>query len=70
MIRKRRSYKGKLSLKERSLRRGGPWGEPGMRGYELERENQAENRRKLIASLDPDAAELAQREFAKLGLTQ
>lgn len=35
-----------------------------------EKEEQAENRRKLLKSLSPEAAEFARREFAKLGLTQ
>ena len=35
-----------------------------------EREREAENRRKLLAELDPKTREFAIREFAKLGLTQ
>jgi hypothetical protein len=35
-----------------------------------EKEAQAENRRKLLASLNPKTREFAQREFAKLGLFQ
>jgi hypothetical protein len=35
-----------------------------------QREREANNRRKLLASLKPDVRELAVREFAKLGLTQ
>jgi hypothetical protein len=34
------------------------------------RVREAENRRKLLASLKQDVRELAIREFAKLGLTQ
>jgi len=33
-------------------------------------EAEAENRRKLLASLDPKTREMAQRDFAKLGLHQ
>jgi hypothetical protein len=33
-------------------------------------EVEAENRRKLLASLDPKTREMAQRDFAKLGLHQ
>jgi len=35
-----------------------------------QREREAENRRKLLATLKPAVRELAIREFAKLGLTQ
>lgn len=33
-------------------------------------EAEAENRRKLLASLDPRTREMARRDFAKLGLHQ
>lgn len=35
-----------------------------------QREREANNRRKLLASMNPEVGELAMREFAKLGLTQ
>lgn len=35
-----------------------------------DRDREAENRRKLLAKLSPEAREFAIREFAKLGLTQ
>lgn len=35
-----------------------------------EKEAEAENRRKLLASLDPDVREFTRQEFAKLGLYQ
>jgi hypothetical protein len=35
-----------------------------------EKEAQAENRRKLLAKLSPQAREFAEREFAELGLYQ
>lgn len=37
---------------------------------EAEKEEQAENRRKLLKSLDPETAEFTRQQFAKLGLTQ
>lgn len=37
---------------------------------EQSKERAAENRRRLLASLDPKARAYAEREFAKLGLTQ
>ena len=37
---------------------------------EAEKERQAENRRKLLAALDPKAREYAREAFAQLGLTQ
>ena len=51
----------------RRLSRGGRWGEsePDRRADE-----QAENRRKLIANMDRDTALFATKEFAKLGLYQ
>jgi hypothetical protein len=35
-----------------------------------EKEIQAENRRRLLATLDPKTAEMTRREFARLGLDQ
>jgi len=35
-----------------------------------EKEIQAENRRRLLAKLDPKTREFAEREFARLGLYQ
>ena len=40
------------------------------RRLQEDREREAENRRKLLAKLSPEAREFAIREFAKLGLTQ
>jgi hypothetical protein len=42
------------------------WAEEARR----EKEAQAENRRKLLAKLSPQAREFAEREFAELGLYQ
>ena len=35
-----------------------------------EKEIQAENRRRLLATLDPKTAEMTRREFSRLGLYQ
>lgn len=40
------------------------------RQHEMGQEEEAANRRKLLASLDPETREFARREFAKLGLFQ
>lgn len=38
--------------------------------YEAELEKKAQNRRDLLAKLDPKTAKFAQQQFAKLGLFQ
>ncbi len=42
----------------------------GARRVQEYAERTAENRRKLLAKLSPEAREFAIREFAKMGLTQ
>jgi len=44
--------------------------EPDARELRAEKEREAENRRKLLATLEPATREMAIREFAKLGLHQ
>lgn len=46
------------------------WKQRGAEETRREKEMQAENRRKLLATLSPEAAEMTRREFDRLGLYQ